>query len=87
MEVLDFTGSSNFVITAVILVGYEIVKSLISKGLTTKQTVEEALWKKEVATSLINLIEANNKISDKLDTLEDKMTHNHVTQFTNDRLN
>ena len=63
MDSSIFSGeSSTFVVTAVMIVGYEIVKNLISMGLRTKSTVEEALWKKSVTDSLATLITATNDL-------------------------
>jgi hypothetical protein len=58
MEQSLFTESNNFIITAIILVGYEIIKTLISMGLRTKATVEDALWRKGVTDSLTTLVAA-----------------------------
>jgi hypothetical protein len=58
-----FTGESNaFVITAIMMVGYEVVKNLVSMGLRTKNTVDEALWKKGVTDSLATLIAATSEL-------------------------
>lgn len=65
MDASLFAGeSSTFVVTAIILVGYEIIKNLIGMGLRTKSTVEEALWKKGVTDSLATLITATSKLQE-----------------------
>jgi hypothetical protein len=63
MDSSVFSGESNtFIITAVMMVGYEVVKNLVNIGLRTKSTVEEALWKKSVTDSLAALITATTEL-------------------------
>jgi hypothetical protein len=58
-----FSGeSSTFIITAVMMVGYEVIKNLVSRGLKARETVEEALWKKSVTDSLATLITATTEL-------------------------
>ena len=57
-----------FVVTAVVLVAYELVKGLIAKGLNSKETVEEALWKKGVTDSLSTLIQLTDDLAKRLES-------------------
>jgi len=69
---MDFSNESTIVITAIMMVGYEVVKNLVSMGLRTKSTVDEALWKKGVTDSLATLITATTKLQEH---------HNHDNQI------
>lgn len=78
MDANLFSGESNtFVITAVMMVGYEIIKNLVSMGLRTKATVDEALWKKGVTDSLATLITATQELQQ---TQHDHIHHTNTLQ-------
>ena len=63
-----------FIVTAVILVAYELVKSLIAKGLSSKESIEEALWKKSVTDSLSTLIQMTDRLAEKVERQDTQTT-------------
>jgi hypothetical protein len=74
---MNFLGESTaFVVTAVILAAYELIKGLIARGLKTQEAVEEALWRQGLTDSLTTLIRLNEEIRRNLDVhMADERTH------------